>query len=253
MKIVFNSEFYNSDYASDGASVPGRMESIMRVLEQSDGYEIEPAVTAAETDLLLAHTPALIALARKNPALFEMACLAAGAGMRAAELGAQGKPAFACVRPPGHHASRAATWNYCVFCNVGIALLHLKKQGLIQSAFVIDFDAHTGDGTIDVLSGWPEAMVLNPYGDTNRNYVHQIEDRLKEIDYVDIVAVSAGFDSGVNDLGGKLETFDFYQIGRCLKQFTKRMGHQRRFAVLEGGYFQPDLGKNVLSFCEGFR
>lgn len=253
MKIVFNPAFYRSDYAADGASAPGRMESIIKVLEQNGDFTFESAPAAKEEELLLAHTPALIAAAKKNPALFQMASLAAGASIRAAELAMLGKPVFSCVRPPGHHSSRASTWNYCVFCNVGIALLRLKNQGLINSAFVIDFDAHTGDGTIDVLREWPEAIVFNPYGDTNRDYVQRVQTRLQEIAYVDIVAVSAGFDSGVNDLGGKLETFDFYQIGYYLKQLAKRMGHQRRFAVLEGGYYQPDLGKNVLSFCEGFR
>ena len=69
---------------------------------------------------------------------------------------------------------------------------------------------------------------------------------------VDIVAVSAGFDSYEKDVGKKLKTFDFYQIGRILNKFTKRMGHNRRFAILEGGDYLPDLGKNVLAFCQGF-
>ena len=131
MNIVFNDEFYNSDYSSDSAAAPGRMESIMQILSQNDGYVIEPARPATENELLLAHTQALIATARKNQALFQMASLAAGASICAAEKAVEGKPAFACVRPPGHHASRASTWNYCVFCNVGIALLHLKQKGLI--------------------------------------------------------------------------------------------------------------------------
>ena len=253
MNIVFNNEFYASDYASNGASVPGRMESIMQVLAQKGKYVIKSAHEAAEDDLLMAHTKVLIEVTRENPALFKIASLAAGASIRAAELAYHDQPAFACVRPPGHHASRASTWDYCVFCNIGIALLKLKKKGLINSAFLIDFDAHTGDGTIDVLREWPEAIIFNPFADTNRDYVQAVENRLKEIEYVDIVAVSAGFDLGVNDLGRKLQTFDFYQIGYFLKQFTKRMGHQRRFAVLEGGYYLPDLGENVLAFCEGFR
>ena len=32
MKIVFNKAFYNSDYATDGASAPGRLEAIMDTL-----------------------------------------------------------------------------------------------------------------------------------------------------------------------------------------------------------------------------
>ena len=50
----------------------------------------------------------------------------------------------------------------------------------------------------------------------------------------------------------KLDTTDFFLIGRCFRDFTRRQGHERRFAVLEGGYFLPALGRNVAAFCKGF-
>ena len=253
MNIIFNDAFYSSEYTSDGASMLGRMESIMDLLSKNNEFTVLQGMPANEEDIFLAHTKEMVAKAKQNVPLFDMAQLAAGVTIRAAELAIGGQPAFACVRPPGHHASRGSTWDYCVFCNIGIALLKLKQQKLVKSAFVLDFDAHTGDGTIDVLKEWQEVIIFNPFADNNRDYVQQVQSRLQEIDYVDIVAVSAGFDSGINDLGHKLETFDFYQIGYFLKQMTKRMGHNRRFAVLEGGYFLPDLGKNVQAFCEGFR
>jgi acetoin utilization deacetylase AcuC-like enzyme len=253
MNIIFNDAFYYSDYTSDGASIPGRMESIMDLLLKNREFTVLQGISATEEDLFLAHTKEMISKAKQNVPLFDMAQLAAGVTICAAELAIGGQPAFACVRPPGHHASQASTWDYCVFCNIGIALLKLKQQKLVKSAFILDFDAHTGDGTIDVLKEWQEATIFNPFADNNRDYIQQVQSRLQEIDYVDIVAVSAGFDSGINDLGHKLETFDFYQIGYFLKQMTRRMGHNRRFAVLEGGYFLPDLGKNVQAFCEGFR
>jgi len=86
----------------------------------------------------------------------------------------------------------------------------------------------------------------------NKDYLREIENYIHDIGYVDIVGVSAGFDSYKEDMGKKLTTFDFYLIGRLMKKFTKRMGHERRFAILEGGYYLPDLGKNVLAFCQGF-
>ena len=253
MHIIFNDAFYSSEYASNGASVAGRMESIMDLLSKNIGFTVIQGIPATDEDLLLAHTKDMVMSAKQDIPLFNMAQLAAGAAIGAAESAFHGQPSFACVRPPGHHASRASTWNYCVFCNIGVALLKLKQQKLINSAFVLDFDAHTGDGTIDVLKGWAEAVVFNPFADNNRDYVNLVKSKSQEIDYVDIVAVSAGFDSGIHDLGHKLETYDFYQIGQIMKQMTKRMGHNRRFAVLEGGYFLPDLGKNALAFCEGFQ
>jgi len=181
-----------------------------------------------------------------------MASLSAGGALLAANIAMKGEPAFACIRPPGHHASKNSAWGYCAFCNMGIALLKLKKEGHIKNAFILDFDAHTGDGNIDVLSGWDGATVLNPMADNNKGYLKLIEDCISHIGYVDIVGVSAGFDAYKKDMGKKLTTFDFYLIGRLLKNMTKRFGHEHRFALLEGGYYLPDLGKNVLAFCQGF-
>lgn len=251
MKIVFH-ENYSSDYASDGASVPGRMESIMDVLVENDRYKVISPQPASYGDILRAHSPTYAAGTKKDPAVFEMALLSAGGAIAASDIAIKNEPAFACVRPPGHHASKSSSWGYCTFCNVGVALLRLKEKGLIKSAFVLDFDAHTGDGTINVLSDWKEAMILNPMAENNKDYIKIIEDYIRNIEHVDIIAVSAGFDSYIEDLGGKLKTFDFYVIGRLLKKLSKRMGHGRRFAVLEGGYYLPDLGKNVLAFCQGF-
>ena len=250
MKIVFH-ENYNADYASDGASVPGRMESIMKVLAENDPYKIISPQPASYVDILRAHSPAYIAGTKEDSAVFEMALLSAGGAIAASDIALKNEPAFACIRPPGHHASNSSSWGYCTFCNVGVALLRLKEKGLIKSAFVLDFDAHTGDGTINVLSEWKEAMILNPMAENNKDYIKIIEEYIRNIEHVDIIAVSAGFDSYVEDLGGKLKTFDFYVIGRLLKKLSKRMGHNRRFAVLEGGYYLPDLGKNVLAFCPG--
>ena len=251
MKVVFHEKFKRSDYASNGASAPGRMESIMTALK-ANGYIVISPEPASFDDLLLAHTQAHIDDIQKDRKLFEMACLSAGGAALAAKMAFNMDPAFACIRPPGHHASRNNTWDYCAFCNMGIALLKLKAERLIKSAFVLDFDAHTGDGNIDVLSEWPEAKVFNPMAHNSKDYIEVIEDYIFDIRHVDIVGVSAGFDNYEKDLGKKLKTMDFYLIGRLVKQLAKRVCRKRRFAILEGGYYLPDLGKNVAAFCQGF-
>jgi len=182
-----------------------------------------------------------------------MAMLAAGAAIDAATIAFSGEAAFACLRPPGHHAHRDSAWGYCVFSNMAIALLHLRQEGKINSAFVLDFDAHTGDGTKDVLSTWDECHILNPYAGDSNAYIDEIQQYIAGVPTVDIVCVCAGFDSYYKDVGRKLTTFDFYRIGVIMKQFAKKAAHQRRFAILEGGYYLPDLGKNVLAFCQGFQ
>ena len=252
MKIVFHEDFNRTDYATDGASVPGRMERIMDALVGEGGYNVISPDPASPEDMSLAHSKTHIAGIAKDTKLFGMASLSAGGAIMASEIAFKNEPALACIRPPGHHASKDSSWGYCAFCNMGIALLKLRAEGFIESAFVLDFDAHTGDGTIDVLSDWKDARILNPMAGNNKDYLKEIENYIHDIRYVDIIGVSAGFDSYKEDMGKKLTTFDFYLIGRLMKKFTKQMGHERRFAILEGGYYLPDLGKNVLAFCQGF-
>ena len=253
MKILFSDKFYKSDYVDNNASIPGRMESIMTVVGSESAFEIVCPQPASEDDVRLAHPQIYVDTVKSNGPLYDMAMLAAGSAITAAGIAMTGEPTFACLRPPGHHASRESSWGYCVFSNMGIALLHLKKQGKIAAAFVLDFDAHTGDGTKDVLSDWKECRLLNPHSDNRSSYLKEIEDFVRDIPAVDIVGVCAGFDSYEKDVGRKLATFDFYMIGVLMKQFAQRAASGRRFALLEGGYYLPDLGKNVLAFCQGFQ
>lgn len=253
MKIVFHEAFYGSDYAADGAAAPGRLEAIMNVLTAEKDTEILTPASASEEDILRAHSPAYLAEVKNDSRRHAMAMLAAGAAIRAAETGMTAEPAFACLRPPGHHAASDSSWGSCVYGNMAIALLKLKAAQRISSAFILDFDAHTGDGTKALLASWRECRILNPYAESSAAYIQEILDFLRSIPAPDIIGVCAGFDSYEKDLGKKLSTFDFYEIGVHLKKYARREAGGRRFAILEGGYYQPDLGKNVLSFCQGFQ
>ena len=255
MRVVFHEAFHNASYSDDkhdNAAVPGRLVGVMENLRDEGRYGIDTPDPATRDDLLHGHSEAYVAKMEEAPQLFSIAALAAGAAIMAARQALRGEPMFACLRPPGHHASPSSAWGHCTFSNLALALLNLRDAGLIRSAFVVDFDQHTGDGTQNVLKNWPEAQVFNPYGDSSASYIYSLEDSLKHAPQVDILAVSAGFDGYIHDLGRKLTTTDYFTIGRLLQTYAIRLGHQHRFAVLEGGYYLPDLGKNVLSFCRGF-
>jgi acetoin utilization deacetylase AcuC-like enzyme len=255
MRVVFHDAFHDSDYSEDkydNAADPGRLVGVMRSLRDEGRYPVVSPQPASREDLLRGHSLAHVEAIESAPRLFSMASLAAGAAILASNLAMAGESAFACLRPPGHHASRSSAWGHCTFSNVALALLHLRAEKQIRSAFVVDFDQHTGDGTIDVLRHWPEAEIFNPYGNDAADYLRVLEDRLNQAPQVDILAVSAGFDAYIHDLGHKLATDDYFKIGRLLQAYAIRLQHQRRFAVLEGGYYLPDLGKNVLAFCRGF-
>jgi acetoin utilization deacetylase AcuC-like enzyme len=253
MKVVFNEKFFDSEYIHDSASVPGRMEAIIDAVKSESNYQLCRNETAEYEDINRVHSKEYIAEIQKKNSLFQMALLSAGGAIKASQIAMSSEPAFACIRPPGHHASRSSGWGYCYFCNMAIALRKLKDEGRISSAFILDFDAHTGDGTRDCLSDWKDARILNPMAEDNTKYISLIKEFIQDIDYVDIIAVNAGFDSYKMDIGHKLETTDFNKIGVLLRSLSEKIGHNRRFAILEGGYYLPDLGKNVVSFCEGFK
>jgi len=251
MKLVYDERFRTSGYAQDNAAMPGRMEAAMSGLVQG-GWELVAPRPATEEELQLAHDPGYVRQVTEDGPRYAMASLAAGGAILAARLAHGGDAAFACVRPPGHHASRMGAWGHCTFSNLALALLVLRAERRIERAFVIDIDAHTGDGTRDVLASWPQAEIFNPFAATAAEYLDQVEARLEATGPTDILAVSAGFDAYTLDVGHKLGTQDFGRLGALVRTAAQRLCRGRRFAVLEGGYYLPDLGANVLSFCRGF-
>jgi hypothetical protein len=86
----------------------------------------------------------------RQEGLYDIAALAAGGAIQAARLGLE-TPTFGAIRPPGHHASRDSCWGFCYFNNMAVALLTLKDEGLIETATILDFDLHYGDGNVNIL------------------------------------------------------------------------------------------------------
>jgi len=144
MKIVFSKRYYNSEYAGDPAASPGRLEGIMKILSQKEDYQIISPNPATEEDIIRTHSSRHFQYIKNDKLLFELSALAAGGAILAAEEGYNTNPAFAVIRPPGHHASSDSCWGFCYFNNISISLLKLFSEGKIKSAFVLDFDLHTG-------------------------------------------------------------------------------------------------------------
>ncbi len=252
MKVVFHPLMLET-YDSTPAGAPGRLESAVEILGKHPEYEFIEPPEATEEQLLRAHSRRLMERIQGNERLSKMASLAAGGAILAGEIAVKGEPVFALIRPPGHHASEDSNWGFCYLSNLAIALLHLKAHRKIKSAFVLDFDLHTGDGTINILGGKKGFYIHNPNGNGDDAYLKEVKRVLDESPDVDIIAVSAGFDEYEEDWGGNLSTPAFKEIGRLVYDFAIERCEGRRFGVLEGGYNFEDLGKNVLAFCEGLR
>ena len=255
MKIIFHERYYDSTYAMDPAAASGRLEGIVEILSQNTDYEFISPESATKEDILRAHSKRHYDYVKRDDTLFELASLAAGGAILAAEEAYDGNPSFAVIRPPGHHASADSCWGFCYFNNISISLLKLFSEKKIKSAFVLDFDLHTGDGNLNILSHRSDGFrvkILNPDSNTNNDYISRVESYMEDLRDIDIFVASAGFDQGKDDWGGLLEPEDYKILGTLMKKFSIELCNGRRFALLEGGYNHDVLPKNVESFCEGF-
>ena len=83
-----------------------------------------------------------------SPESVEIAGLAAGATVQAAEHAVdRNEPAFALVRPPGHHAERDRAMGFCLYNNVAVAAAHALASGGKSRIAIVDIDVHHGNGT----------------------------------------------------------------------------------------------------------
>jgi len=249
MKVVYHPR-YQEVYASDPAAKSGRMESILK--EVSLYYELVTPEAASLDDIKLAHTNWHITDIQRMRETYEVALLAAGGAIKAAELAVGGEPAFGLIRPPGHHASQSQCWGFCFFNNVAVSIARLRKEGKINTAVILDIDLHFGDGTENIFGSVPEVVYCHPEGRERQEFVDGVA-RFLEKQKADIIAVSAGFDRGVEDWGGLLSTEDYQTIGKLVKEFSERVCQGRRYGVLEGGYNHDVLGKNVKALLDGMK
>jgi acetoin utilization deacetylase AcuC-like enzyme len=254
VKIVY-SRRYEDRYPANPVENPDRARLPAETLLDA-GYDfIEPEPCCLQ-DISRVHGMEHIEHVR-SAGLYEAASLAAGGAIAAAEIARQGEPAFALLRPPGHHASANRAWGMCYFNNMAIAVKSIRPRA--RKVLIIDIDLHFGDGTVSIFRADHDVKIVNPWSvdesfeylnmDESR-YLKQVEDAFLNSD-CDIVGVSAGFDTYLLDWGGLLKMDDYKKIGRAIAKGSE-ICEGRRFALLEGGYHQ-DLRYCVKSFVEGFK
>ncbi len=82
-----------------------------------------------------------------NEHSYQAAVCAAGATVAAARSALAGSPAFAAVRPPGHHATGDKAMGFCLINNIVVASRWALAHGGIDRVLIIDWDVHHGNGT----------------------------------------------------------------------------------------------------------
>jgi acetoin utilization deacetylase AcuC-like enzyme len=98
-----------------------------------------------------------------SPDSFPVAQLAAGATVQAAAHALDKRePAFALVRPPGHHAERDRAMGFCLYNNVAIAAAAMLERGL-QRIAIVDIDVHHGNGTQWIFYDDPRVLYVSTH------------------------------------------------------------------------------------------
>lgn len=133
---------------------PATREELERVHDA--GYLDTLASTAGRAVMLDADT-------FTSPESLEIAALAAGAAIRAAEHALEHRePAFALVRPPGHHAEADKAMGFCLYNNVAVAAAAARARGIARVA-IVDFDVHHGNGTQWMFYGDPNVLYVSSH------------------------------------------------------------------------------------------
>ncbi|MDI6820522.1 MAG: histone deacetylase [Candidatus Hodarchaeaceae archaeon] len=273
---------------------PERLRAIVDALRRANLWSlpsvqvIEPT-PASRADIELVHDREYIALIERLSGLckpldsdtpvdantFELALLAAGGAIKAGEVVAarDATNAFALVRPPGHHASRGHGGGFCYFNNLAIMIEHLRRRHGVKRVFVLDFDAHHGNGTQEIFYEDPSVLFMSIHQDGRTLYpgtgfVHEIGSGegeghtvnvplrpgsadaeyasvmqelflpLSEAFKPELIAVSAGMDAHADDpltqLG--LSTSAYGWLTRYVVKQAGKLCGGRVVLVLEGGY-----------------
>jgi acetoin utilization deacetylase AcuC-like enzyme len=199
----------------------------------------------------------------------EIAALAAGTAIQAAEHALTTRePAFALVRPPGHHAERDRAMGFCLYNNVAVAAAWARTR--VGKVAVLDIDVHHGNGTQWMFYSDPSVLYVSTHqfpfypgtgaateigtgagagftfnvpleaGATDADYdfvyreaIVPVLERFKP----DLLLVSAGYDAHANDplASMRLSTAGYAAVVKHLKDCADRLAAPIA-CVTEGGY-----------------
>jgi acetoin utilization deacetylase AcuC-like enzyme len=203
--------------------------------------------------------------------------------LTAVDLVVEGAPAaYACCRPPGHHATRTSYGGSCYLNNAAVAAASLLEHVGAPVA-VLDIDAHHGNGTqelfydsadvvvgsvhVDPGDGWFPHFLgfaeergggageganhnigLTP-GSDDKDWLAAVDELIERVRGAKALVVSLGVDAAASDPESPLQV-----TPAGYREAGRRIGATRLPTVLvqEGGYDLLTLGELVAETLEGF-
>jgi len=308
--IVDDQRFLQHDTGGgDHPETPARLQVIRRSLKSSDCY---PALSflspqaATRSDLTRVHSENWLFRFEESVLAgqtyidhfdnqvcydsYDIACLAAGAGISAIDLIEEGKGdnIFCLVRPPGHHAERSVPFGFCFFNNCVVAARYWQHKYHKRRVLIFDFDAHHGNGIQSAFEEESDSYYISihehpsfSYPGTGYGDEHgmgdgkgtilnlplspgandgDVENLLKKVILPKLeewqpeaIIIAAGFDAHIaDDMSGLHYSTDLYfTLGRQVKSWANRFTNGKLLSILEGGYELSVLGDSVEAYVRG--
>ena len=214
---------------------------------------------------------------------YSAALASANCALSAAEAIADGeRSVFALCRPPGHHAGKDYAGGYCFINNAAVAANWLTARGKVA---LLDVDYHCGNGTQDIFYDRADVLTISihadphfeyPYyagyanetgtgaglgfhknfplakGTDDTTYLSALEEALNLIrDFApNYLIISAGMDIYADDPLGKIRvtTDGIEKIGKGISALGLPT-----VIIMEGGYNNDALGRNIMRFLGAFK
>lgn len=199
---------------------------------------------------------------------------AVGAVLAALDSALRGEPAFAAIRPPGHHALAGRAMGFCLVANAVIAAREAQARGR-ERVLIIDWDVHHGNGTQALVEAdptvrylsmhqwphWPFTGGIDERGVGNvfnvplraglapERYVESLWDAVERACthwIPDAILISAGFDSMLGDLLGGF-TLEPEHYALWIERLGARFPETPLAAMLEGGYVPRRVAAGVVA------
>jgi acetoin utilization deacetylase AcuC-like enzyme len=308
--IIDDQRYLQHDTGGDDhPEIPARLQAIRQALEVSDCFSslsFLSSRSALRKYLTLAHSENW--LFRFEEAVlsgqtyidhvdnqicydsYDIACLAAGAGITAIDLIEKGKGSniFCLVRPPGHHAEHSIPFGFCFFNNCVVAARYWQQNYGKKRVLIFDFDAHHGNGIQSAFEEEADCFYISihehpsfsypgtGYGDehglgagkgtilnlplspgSDDSHVKNILEKVipQKLDewQPEAIIIAAGFDAHkADDMSGlQYSTELYYIIGREIKSWADRFTNGKILSILEGGYELSVLGDSVVAYVRG--
>ncbi|MBI2680165.1 MAG: histone deacetylase [Candidatus Solibacter usitatus] len=113
-----------------------------------------------------------------------------------------------------HHAFRSEGAGFCVFNDIAVAILALRRAGRAARAAVVDLDVHQGDGTAAIFQDDPAVLTISVHG--RNNFPFRKQQSCLDVDLAD-GAGDAAYLSAVESVLPRVFAFRpdvvFYQAG----------------------------------------